>query len=107
MLRKAFANNSSTKIKLSGEILGRLLLKTGLSLLRNVLKPLDKSALISLGLTAAAAATDAAIHKKMFWFGMRTTFLISNEEINNIMKLIKSLEESGLLIKVISNVCNS
>ena len=38
---------------------------------------------------------------------MRTTFLISNEEINNIMKLIKSLEESGLLIKVISNVCNS
>ena len=107
MLRKAFANNSSTKIKLSGEILGRLLPKTGLSLLRNVLKPLDKSALISLGLTAAAAATGAAFHKKIFWFGMRTTFLISNEEINNIMKLIKSLEESGLLVKVISNVCNS
>ena len=78
-LRKAFANNSSANIKLSktqlhkigqsGGFLGRLLgplLKTGLPLIGNVLKPLAKSVLIPLGLTAAASTTDAAIHKKMF-----------------------------------------
>ena len=53
----------------SGGFLGRLLgplLKTGLPLMKNVLKPLAKSVLIPLGLTAAASATDAAIHRKMF-----------------------------------------
>ena len=58
----------------------------------NVLKPLAKSVLISLGLTAAAAAaaaTGAAIHKKMFGSAV-TTLIVSNEEINNIMKIIKS-----------------
>ena len=70
-------------------------------LIGNVLKPLAKSVLISLGLTAAASATDAAIHKKMF--GSRTTTLIiSNEEMNDIMKIVKSLEESDLLIKSVS-----
>ena len=77
-LHKAFANSSSANIKLSktqlhkigqsGGFLGRLLgplLKTGLPLMKNVLKPLAKSVLIPLGLTAAASATDAAIHKKM------------------------------------------
>ena len=76
-LCKAFANNSSAKIKLSktqlhkiGQsrgFLGRILRplqKTGLPLMKNVLKPLAKSVLIPLGLTAAASATDAAIHKK-------------------------------------------
>ena len=60
-LRKAFANY------LSGGFLGRLLgslLKTGLPLMKNVIKPLAKSVLIPLGLTAAASATDAGIHKK-------------------------------------------
>ena len=51
-----------------------------------------------LGLTAAVSATDAAIHKKMFGSG-KTTLIISNEEMNDIMKKIKSLEESGLLKK--------
>ena len=54
----------------SGRFLGRplrQLLKTGLSLILNVLKPLGKSVLISLGLTAAESATDAAIHKKTVW----------------------------------------
>ena len=73
-LRKAFANNSSATIKLSktqllkivqsGRFLGGLLgplLKTGLLLIENVLKPLDKSVLITLGLTAAASATNVAI----------------------------------------------
>ena len=76
-LRKTFANNSSTDIKLSktqlskmiqsGGFLGRLLgplLKTGLPLIKNVIKPLAKSVLIPLGLTAAASAADAGIHKK-------------------------------------------
>ena len=57
------------KIGQSGGFLGRLLeplFKTGLPLIGNVLKALTKIVLIPLGLTAAAAATDAAIHKKMF-----------------------------------------
>ena len=57
------------KIGQSGGFLGRpleSLLKTGLPLIQNVLKPLAKSVLIPLGLTAAASATDAAIHRKMF-----------------------------------------
>ena len=66
-----------------------------------VFKPLAKSALIRLGLTAAGSATDAAIHKKMFQSG-NTTLIISYEEMNDIMKIIKSLEESGSLIKDIS-----
>ena len=51
----------------SGGFLGRLLgplLKTGLPLIKNVIKPLVKSALIPLGLTAAASAADAVIHEK-------------------------------------------
>ena len=51
----------------SGGFLGRLLgplLKTGLFLMKNVIKPLAKSILIPLGLTAAASAADAGIHKK-------------------------------------------
>ena len=76
-IHKAFANNSSADIKLSktqlskmiqsGGFLGRLLgplLKTGLPLIKNVIKPLAKNVLIPLGLTAAASAADAGIHKK-------------------------------------------
>ena len=83
----------------SGGFLGRLLgplLKIGLPLIRNVirnvLKPLAKSVLIPLGLTAAA--TDASIHKKLFGCG-NTTLIISNEEMNDIIKIIKCLEEPG------------
>ena len=72
-------------------------------LIGNVFKPLAKSILITLGLTAAAAAaTDVAIYKKMFGSGT-TTLIISNEEINDIMKIVKSLEDSGLLIKGVSH----
>ena len=69
--------------------------------IRNVLKTLAKNVLIPLGLTAAAAATDSAIHKKMFGSGT-TTLIIFNEEMNDIVKMIKSLEETGLLIKGVS-----
>ena len=115
-LRKAFANGSSANIKLSktqwhkigqsGGFLGRLLgplLKTGLPLIGNVLKPLAKSILIPSGLTAAASATDAAIHKKMFGSGF-ITLIISNEERDDIMNIVTSLEESGLLIKSVDEI---
>ena len=69
--------------------------------MKNVVKPLAKSDLVPLILTAAASATDAAIHQKMFGFG-RTTLIISNEEINDLWKIIKSLEESDLLIEGVS-----
>ena len=92
------------KIGQSEGFLGRLLeplLKIGLPLIGNVIKPLAKTVLILLGLKAAASATDAAIHKKMF-VSSNTTLIVSNEEMNDIMKIDKSLEESGLLIKSVS-----
>ena len=60
----------------------------------NVLKPLAKSVLIPLGLMAAASATNAAIHNNMFGSGF-TTLIISNEEMEEIMKIVKSVGESG------------
>ena len=110
-IRKAFSNNSSvdinfSKTKLSkmiqsGGFLGRLLgplLKTGLPLISNVIKPLAKWVLIPLGLTAAASAADAGIHKKIL--GSRnTTLIISNKDIEDLIKVVKSLEDSGLLLK--------
>ena len=83
----------------SGKVLGPLL-KTGLPLIGNILKPLAKNVLIPLGLTAAAA-TDKAIHEKTFGSGV-TTSIISNKEMNNMIKVVKSLEKSGLLIKGVS-----
>ena len=73
----------------------------GLPLMENVLKPLAKSVLVPLGLTASASATDAAIHKKMFGSGV-ITLIISKEEINDFMKIVRRLQESGLLIKNVS-----
>ena len=105
-LRKAFANNSSADIKLlkgqlskmiqSGEFLGRLLsplLKTGLPLIKNVIKPLARSVLILLGLTVAASAADAGIHKNVLGSG-NTILIISNNEMDDIIKIVKSLEDS-------------
>ena len=76
-IRKTFAKNTSTDIKLSktqlskiiqsGGFLGTLfgpLLKTGLPIMKSVIKPSGKSVLVPLGLIAAASAADAGIHKK-------------------------------------------
>ena len=81
-LRKAFPNYLSTDIKLSktqiskiiqsGGFLGPLL-KTGLPLLKNVIKPLTKSVLIPVGLTAAA---DAEIHKKILETGCSSSLVL-------------------------------
>ena len=102
-VRKAFASSSSTNIKLSktqlhkiwqswgflGWLLGPLL-KHGLSLIGNVIKPLAKSVLITLGLTASAV--DVAIHTKILGSG-NTTSIILHKEMNDIMKIIDYLEE--------------
>ena len=111
-LRQAFANHSSPDIKLSktqlskmiqsGGFLGRLLgplLKTGLPLISNVIKPLAKSVLIPVGLTTAASAADAGTHKKIVGSRNMTTLTISNDEIEDIIKISNSFEDSGLLLK--------
>ena len=85
-------------------LLGRLLgplLKTGLLLMKHVIQPLAKTVLIPLGSTAAASAADAGIHKKIQGSGT-TTLIISDEEMEYIMKIVKSLEDSGLLLKGVS-----
>ena len=110
-LRYAIENNMSTDIKLSkaqiskiiqsGGFLGRLLgplLKTGLPLIKNVIKPLAKSVSIPLGLTTAASAADAGIQKKILGSGT-TTLIISNEEMNDILKIVQALEDSNILLK--------
>ena len=110
-VRNAFNNNMSTDLKLSkaqiskiiqcGGFLGRLLgpiLKTGFPLIKNVIKPLAKSVLIPLGLTAAASAANAGIHKKILG-SVNTTLIISNEEMNDMMKIIQALEDSDILLK--------
>ena len=58
--------------------------------MKNVIKPIVRSVLTPLGVIAATSATDAAIHKKMFQSCM-TVLIISNEEMYNIMKIVKSL----------------
>ena len=69
--------------------------------MKNVLKTFAKNFLIPLGLTVTAPITNTVIQKKMF--GSDTTALIiSNEEMNDIMNIVKSLEESSLFIKCVS-----
>ena len=68
-----------------------------------MIKPLAKGVLIPLGLTAAASAADVGIHKKILGSGHNrpssTTLIIPNDEIEDIIKRVKSLEDSGLLLK--------
>ena len=106
-LRNAFNNNMSSDIKLSkaqvskiiqsGGFLGSLwsklanpLMKVAVTLAKNILAP--------LGITAAALAIDAGIKKKIHGSGI-TTLIISNEESNDIMKIVQALEESNILLK--------
>ena len=89
------------KIGQSRGFLGRFLgplLKTGLPLIRTVLEPLAKSVLVPLGLTASTSVTDAAVYRRMLGSGT-AILIISNEVMNDVMKIIESLEKSGLLIK--------
>ena len=111
-IHKTFANNSSVDIKFSktqlskiiqsGGFLGKLLgplLKTGLPLTKNVITPLANTVLIPLGLTAAASAADAGIHKKILGSGNTTALIISNKDTKDLIKTVKSLEDSVLLLE--------
>ena len=92
----------------SGGFIGKLLgplLKTGLPLIKNVITPLAKSVSIPLGLTAAASTADAEIRKEILGSGRRqssfsashnTTLIISNKDIEDLIKIVKPLEDSGL-----------
>ena len=73
------------------------MLKSGLPLLKSVVKPLGM-----LGLTAAASATDAAINKKILGSGNHTTLIISNNEMQDLLKIVKSLDNSGILLNGIT-----
>ena len=88
----------------SGRFLGRLLgqlVKTELPLIKNGIIPLAKSILIPLGLTAEASVAEAGIQKKILAsrHNNTTTLIISNNEMEDIIKIVKSLEDSGLLSK--------
>ena len=109
-IRKAFVKNTSIDIKLSktqlskmiqsGEFLGNLLGKLAGPLMK-VAMQLAKNVLAPLGLSAAMSSIDGSIKKKMFGSGT-TTLIISNDEMNDILKIVKSLEDSGLLLKGVS-----
>ena len=71
--------------------------------MKSVIKPLGKSVLIPLRLTAASSAADAGIHKNFLGSGQNnTTLIISNDEKKDIIKIVNSLEDSGLLLKGVS-----
>ena len=66
--------------------------------MKNVIKPLAKNVLIPLGLTATASAVDAGMRKKIFGSG-RTTLIISSDEMEDMIKIVESLEYSSSLLK--------
>ena len=106
-LRNAFNNNMSTDLKLSkaqiskviqsGGFLGSLLSKLTGPLMK-VAIPLAKNILAPLGITAAASVIDAEIEKKIHGSGT-TTLITSNEEMNDIIRIVQALEDSNILIK--------
>ena len=106
-LRNAFNNNMSTDLKLykaqiskiiqSGGFLGSLLSKSA-GLLMKVAIILAKYVLAPLGITAAASVIDTGIQKKTHGSGT-TTLIISNKEMNDIMKIVQVLEDFNLLLK--------
>ena len=106
-LRNGIERNISTEIKLpkaqiskiiqSGGFLGSLLSKIAGPLMK-VAVPLAKNTLAPLGITAATSAIDGTIQKKIHCSGTKT-LIISNEKMNNIMKIVQALEESNILLK--------
>ena len=106
-LRNAFENNMSTDIKLSKAQISKLIQSGGFSgsllseiagLLVKVAVPMAKDILAPLGITAAVSAIDAEIQKKIHGSGA-TTLIISNEEMNDTMKIVEVLEDSNILLK--------
>ena len=107
-LKKAFNNHTSADIKFSKVQLTKMqkgwffkflmpLLKSGLPLLKSAVKPLDM-----LGSTAAASAATAAINKKILGYGNHTTLIISNDDVQDLLKIVKSYKDSGILLNGIT-----
>ena len=106
-VRNAFSNNMSTDLKLSKAQISKIIQSGGFfeSLLSKLAGPLMKVAVLlaknilaPLGTTAAASAIDAGIQKKMHG-SVTTTLIISNEEMNGIMKIVQALEDFNILLK--------
>ena len=105
-LRNAFNNYMSTDLKFSkaqifniiqsGGFLRSLLSKSAGPLMKVAL-PLAKDVLAPLGTTAAGSAIDAWIQKKMRGSGT-TILIISNEEMNDVMKVVQALEDSNIVL---------
>ena len=108
-LRNAINNNSATDIKLSktqikkiiqsGGFLGNLLSKL-VGPLMKVALPLAKNVLAPCDLAASMSAIDGSIQKKIHGSGVK--LIIEQEGMNDIMKLIEALENSGILLKGVS-----
>ena len=86
-----------SKIIQSGGFLESLFSKLAGPLMK-VAIPLAKNVLAPLGITAAASAIDTGIQKKIHGSGT-TILIISNEEMNGIMKIVQALEGSNVLLK--------
>ena len=72
----------------------------GLSLMKSVLTPLSKNALLRLGLAARISLSGATIQKRIF--ASRTTLVFSNKDLNDVIKIVKSPEDASFLIKSVS-----
>ena len=106
-VRNASNKNMSTDLRLSkaqiskiiqsGKCLGSLLSKLAGPLMK-VAIPLAKNVLAPLGITTAASGTNAGIQKNIHGSGT-TTLIISNEEMNDITKIVQALEDSNILLK--------
>ena len=82
----------------------RPLITAGSPLMKNVLTPFAKIFLLPIGLSSGMSTADAAIQKKIYGSGATALHeIISNEEMEDIIKIVKLLEESGLLVKGTSN----
>ena len=89
----------------SGGFLGTLLgplLRTVLLLMKSVTQASAKIVLIPLGLTAAASAADAGMHKKILGSGHNINLIISNDEMKDILEIVKSPEDSESLSEGVS-----
>ena len=87
------------KLIQSGGYLGKLLSKLAGPLMK-VAIPLAKNVLAPLGLTAAMSAIDGSIQKKIHGSGVK--IIIEEEDMNDIIKIIEALENSGILLKGVS-----
>ena len=111
-LRNALNNNMSTDINLSKAQISkiiqsrvfRIIIKKTSRSINESSSSFGKNILAPLGITAAASAIDAGIQKKIHGSGRpsSTSLIISNKEMNDIMKIAQALEDSNILLKVVT-----